>query len=127
MITDYIFAVTDLEAFRVSLLSIESDLVSIGEDGVATILSPTTMIKYKGNQSVAIARIDTNSLSELSSFASMVLVGEAKQSFIKTNDDVNWLNEDLYHSIHSIEPITYIDDYGFEQSYIPSKLHCVFA
>ena len=124
---DYIFAVTDLTAFRDSLLNIGSDLVNIDESGSATIKSATTMIKYNGNQSVAIARINPATLVELGSFASMVLVGEAKNMCINSNDDVNWTDEALYHTIHSIDPVTYTDDDGTEHVYTPPKLHCVLA
>lgn len=123
---DYIFAVTNLVTFRDSLLTSNSKLVNINEDNIATLNINTTMIKYNGNQSVAIARIDDAQLAEIKSFDALVVVGNAKIDFINSNDDVNWIDENLYHAIHNIDEVTFIDGEGIEQSYTPAKLHAVF-
>jgi len=124
---DYIFAVTDLAAFRVSLLAADSDIVNTDWDGVATIQSAVTMVKYNGNQSVAIARINDCELAEMSKIPELELVGQAAVDFIKSYDDVVWSNESLYYSIHDITTVTNTDEDGVEHSYTPPKLHCIFA
>ena len=124
MIKDYIFAVTDLEAFRSSLLTSNSKLVNVSEDGIATIQSPTTMIKYNGNKSVAMSRIDESYLAEVLALGNITLCGSGVN--VKTIDDVSWTDKALYHSIHNIETVTLTDEEG-EHSYTPPLLHCVFA
>ena len=133
MIADRILAVTDLKAFRLSIEKAYdegSSLVSMYDEVspkrfVFTIKSPPTMVKYNGNQSVAMSRISESDLTQMLNFDSVVLVGQGVN--IKTIDDVEWIDKALYHSIHTQEPVTFKDDEGIESTYTPSELHCVFA
>ena len=122
---DYIFAVINLNTFRAALRHVDSNLVSIDEDGVATIRSPTTMVKYNGNQSVAICRINATEAAEMQTFDSVKLCGSASK--IEKHEDVNWVDEALYYSIHEVTPIEFTDEDGVVSAHTPPKLHCVFA
>jgi len=127
MIKDYIFAVTDLEAFRKSLVTLDSTLVSKDTEGNVYLNTPTTMVYYKGNQSVAMVRLEEESLTEIGSFANVVLVGEAKEQYIKGPLDVKWIKRLVYHDIYDVTLTTFIDDEGNTQRISPPYLHCVFA
>ena len=108
---------TDLPAFRASLLAAESDLVS--EEG--ELLLASSYVKHTPDKCVFILRFESSLMPELSAFA-MTLVGEAKHKYIQSNGDVNWIDEHLYRSIHSIEPITFTDDEGIQQTVTPPKI-----
>ena len=101
------------------------NIVSIDEDGIATISSPITMVKYNSNQSVAICRINATEAAEMQTFDSVVLCGSASK--IEKYEDVNWIDEALYYSIHDITPINFTDEEGVVGTYTPPKLHCIFA
>ena len=112
MIKDYIFAITNLTLFRESLLTSDSYLVSV-TNGEGTIKSPTTLVSYNGNQSVATVRGSAEDLAEMDKFSSVVLCGEGVN--VKDETDITWIDKDLYYSIYDISvPNTPI-------------IHCVFA
>lgn len=128
MIKDYIFAVTDLTAFRASLLLSDSSLVHVDvESNTATLAITKTAMCINNTQAVFLTRSDSDLLTELESLPNLTLCGEAATQYIASADDVTWLNKPLYHSIYDISPVIYTDEEGVEQTYNKPVLHAAFA
>lgn len=111
---DYITYIPDLSLFR----------QSIDYDKVEMVCK--TVPYYQGNRSVALVR--TELTPDQNTFPGVQVIGEAVDSIITQDSDVNWYpgGLDTYLSV-APQTITYLED-GVEKSFTrPTILHSVLA
>lgn len=131
MIKDYLFASTDLDAFRNSLANHIGTIASLTDEGSVRLDSTKSRVYYNGNQSVAVVRVRNNQeLDLLNSLDAFVQIGEAKAQFIRSIDDIEFIEggEPLYYSIYDKQPTTFTDEEtGETMTHNPPKLHGALA
>ena len=131
ILNDHITSVKDTPVFRNALIA-EYDkgsryVVKSGEDYLLT--SAKTAIIYKGIESVAIARIDDAELAWFESLPQASIIGKAKDQYIRSFDDVEWLvnGEQAYYNCYDRTPTSHTDENGDTIETIPPELHGTLA
>jgi len=131
-VKDYVIYVESLETFKKHLASDSFKTTFItGKDATdVKVQVPKVLIHNASGSSVSVARAQADHFDYFHKCEGCKIIGEAKETFISSVEDINFYTEEdreKYYSVHSIEVTTYTDAEGVEQEFVPAMLHGTMA
>jgi len=129
---DYVVHVNSIVKFKEHLLThvATSSFISGTTTDNVKISIPKVLAYSEVGATVSIARADAEQLAYFVECEDCNVIGEAKEQYINSLTDINFYTEsdkELYYSVHSISPISFIDEEGVSYEVTPPEIHGTLA
>ena len=125
ILKDYVVYVDSIVDFRAYLVASDSTYVSDEKLNITK-----TLARNATGSTVSFVRIDANEWSFFEGCTACRILGEAKESFIKSLEDIAFYtltDKYLYYTVHDKTQVTYQDEDGKDYTSAPPLIHGIMA